>query len=312
MRIDEKHYLTLLEESFPGIRKNIIRCEALGFSWEASQLFTKEEGEKVVSHVALLEIPMLIEGQWHKIGAFHGICTQAAHRGHGLATGLMQDALQWAKGRCETILLFTEIPTFYEKLSFHRIQEYRFHLSGPYPKGSQQLRPVVAPHDNDLFLRCFRERVPLSNRLWIKDNGLIASFNALFADYPIYSPLEYSPTIDGFICYMLKDKTLHFFDVVASEIPSLDVILDHLPEPVDDVYFYFFPDLLTNEALPEPHLYDNSYLMIYGPWVPVKSFYDFPTEPLLKNQIDFFITPKRDKATESAIPAEDAAIPAEN
>jgi hypothetical protein len=119
-----------------------------------------------------------------------------AYCGHGLATKLIQEELQWAKERCEAVLLFTEIFAFYEKLSFHRIQEYRFHLSYPHPKGSQQLRPVIAPQDNDLFLRCFREREPLSNRLWIKDHGLIASFNTLFATYPTYwSVYYYSPYV---------------------------------------------------------------------------------------------------------------------
>lgn len=266
MEINEKHYINLLEESFPGIKDNIIRCEALGFSWEASKLFTKEVKGKVLSHVALLECPMFIDGKWHKIGALHGICTQAAHRGHGLATELIQEAIQWSKGRYETILLFTEISAFYERLSFHQIQEHRFHLSHPYPKGSQPLRPVVAPQDNDLFLRCFREREPISNRLWIKDNGLIASFNTLFSAYPTYWSIHYSPTIDGLISYQLKDKTLHLLDIIASKMPTLDVILDHLPTAIDDIYFYFSPDRFTDEAIPEPYLYDHGHLLIHGPW----------------------------------------------
>lgn len=266
MKVNEKSYLNLIEESFPGIKDNILRCEALGFTWEASELFIKEENGKAISHAALLECPMLMEGQWHKIGALHGICTQAAHRGRGLASQLIQEAIQWSKGRCETVMLFTEIPAFYEKLSFRQVPEYRFHLSFPSPKGSQPLTPVIAPHDNDLFLRCFREREPISNRLWIKDDGLIASFNALFATYPAYWSLHYSPSINGIISYQLKDKTLHLLDVVASKLPTLDVILDHLPAAIDDIYFYFSPDRFTDEAIPEPYLYDNGYLLVHGPW----------------------------------------------
>ena len=65
------------------------------------KLFIKEEKGEVLSHVALMVCPMLIEGQWYKIGALHGICTKAAHRRRGLATELIQEALQWAKERCE-------------------------------------------------------------------------------------------------------------------------------------------------------------------------------------------------------------------
>lgn len=99
-----------------------MRCEALGFTCEASKLFNKEENGEVLSHVALLECPMLVEGQWHNMGALHGIWTKSTHQGQGLATALIQEALEWAKGRCETVFLFTEIPAFYEKLSFQRIQ----------------------------------------------------------------------------------------------------------------------------------------------------------------------------------------------
>jgi GNAT superfamily N-acetyltransferase len=266
METSQKAYVNLLEESFPGIKDNILRCELLGFTWEASKLFNKEEKGDTLSHVALLECPVLVEGKWHNMGALHGICTKATHRGQGLATELIQEALQWAKERCQTVFLFTEIPAFYEKLSFQRIQEYRFHLSCPHPKGTKLLRPLVAPQDNNLFLRCFHKREPVSNRLWIKDNGLIASFNTLFATYPLYWSVHYSPAIDGLISCWFEDKTLHLLDVVASKIPSLDAVLDHLPEEIDDIYFYFSPDRFTDEATPQPYLYDKGHLLVHGEW----------------------------------------------
>lgn len=267
-----KHYVDLLEESFPGIKNNIIRCETLGFFWEASKLFIKEVKGNVISHAALLVCPILIEGQWHKIGALHGICTHQAYRGQGLATDLIQEALQWSKEHCEAVLLFTEISAFYERLSFRRVQEYRFHLHLRSPRGSQSLKAVIAPDDNDLFLRCFRDREPLFNLLWIKEDGLIASFNTLFATYPTYWSIYYCPIIDGLISYQLKDKTLHLLDVVASKLPSLDVILDHLPAAIEDIYFYFSPDRFTDKAVAEPYLYDNGNLLIYGQWPISKPF----------------------------------------
>lgn len=270
--IPEKSYIKLLEESFPGIKANIHRCESLGFSWEESQLFLKEEKGEVLSHVSLYEYSMLIEGKWHKAGALHAICTKVGHCNQGLATGLIREALQWAKNRCEVVLLFTGIPKFYERLSFRCIQEYRFHLSYKRLKGSQSLRPMVAPQDNALFLRCFCEREPVSNRVWVKDNGAIASFNTLFATFPTYWSLYYSPTIDGFISYVLEGKTVHLYDIIASKIPSLDVILDHLPAAIDEVYFYFSPDRLTKGAVPEPYLYDSGHLMVHGNWPGIHPF----------------------------------------
>ena len=268
----EESYLDLLEESFHGIKSNIVRCKALGFPWPPGKLFLKENKDETLSHASFFECPILIEGQWHKMGALHAICTKASHREQGLATHLIQEALHWAQERCEMTLLFTEIPLFYERLSFHCVQEYRFHLPCLHPKGTQSLRPIVAPQDNDLFLRCFREREPTSNSLWIKDNGAIASFNTLFATYPKYWSLYYSPAINGFISYFLEDKTFHLLDVVASKMPSLDLILSHLPTAIDEIYFYFSPDRLTDKAIPKPYLYDNGHLMIHGTWPRVNPF----------------------------------------
>jgi len=270
--IEQKPYLQLLEESFPGIKTNILRFEALGFHWGSSGIFLKEEKGEVLSHVSFLECPILIDGRWSKIGAVHAICTKVTHRGQGLASQLILEALDWAKERCEFVMLFTGIPAFYEKLSFRFIQEYRFHLPCHSPKGSQSLRPVIVPNDNELFLRCFHERDPVSNHVWIKDDGAIAAFNTLFATYPTYWSLNYSPVMDGFISYLLEGKTLHLFDVVAKKMPSLDLILEHLPTAIEEIYFYFSPDRLTDATIPEPHLYDNGYLMIHGAWPALKPF----------------------------------------
>lgn len=261
---EKKPYLDLLEESFHGIKNNIIRYETLGFHWGSGQLFIKEEKGISISHVSLLELPVLIEGQWHNMGALHAICTKATHRNQGLASELIQEALKWAKKRCEFVILITDIPEFYKRLSFHYVQEYRFHQKCKHSKGSLSLRSVTAPQDNSLFLKCFQERDYLSNRFWIKDNGSIPAFNTLLASYPTYWSLYYSATINGFISYILEDKTLHLLDVVASKLPSLDLILDHLPSEIDEIYFYFPPDRLTDSAIPEPHLYDNGYLMVNG------------------------------------------------
>lgn len=269
--LKKRPHLNLLEESFPGIMANIIRCENIGFPWESTPFLKEEKGE-ILSHVGFLEYPMLVEGRWCKVAALHAICTKVTHRGQGLASELILEALEKAKKCYEFVVLFTEIPKFYEKLSFHCVQEYRFRLACRWPKGSQSLRPVISPEDNALFIRSFHERTPVSNHLWIKDNGSIASFNTLFATYPTYWSLYYSPSMNCIISYLLKDKTLHLFDIIANEIPSLDLILDHLSTEIEEIYFYFSPDRLTNAAVAEPYLYDHGYLMAYGNWPNVKPF----------------------------------------
>lgn len=268
---ENSSFLDLLEESFPGIKANIKRCETLGFPWKSKPFIREEKGE-IVSHVGFLEYPMRIGNRLHQAGALHAICTKMTHRGRGFASKLIQEVLHWAEKQYEFVILFTEIPNFYKKFSFQYIQEYRFHLACKRSKGSKSLTPVTSPKDNALFLSCFHNRTPLSNHLWVKDNGSIASFNTLFATYPTYWSLHYSSSLNAMISYELKGKTLHLFDIISNDIPSLDSIFDHLPQAIDEIYFYFSPDRLTNAAIPESYIYDKGYFLVHGNWPHVRPF----------------------------------------
>ena len=142
--IESEAYLNLLEESFPGIKANILRCQVLGFPW-SSRPFIKEDRGEILSHVGVMEYPLLLDGRQVVVAALHAICTKATHRGQGFASELIQEALKWAKERYEFVILFTGIPEFYEKLSFHYIQEYRFHLRCEHSKVSHSLAPLMSP-----------------------------------------------------------------------------------------------------------------------------------------------------------------------
>lgn len=262
----EKPYANLIEASFPGIKSTIAHCEALGFSWEdlCGRVFTKERGDDVVSHIAVLMCRALVENKWHKIAAFHAVCTKAEFRGQGSASLLMNEALRWAKSCSDSQILFTEIPLFYEKLGFARMQEHRFYLKRSCKRGAKFFSALATPKDNDLFLRCFREREPLSLHFWIEDKGQIASFTALFGTYPSYWSLYYCPDFDGLVSWFFKDKTLHLLDIVAARLPSFEEITKYLPQDIDDIYFYFPTDRLGIDTTAEPHLYDKGHLMVHG------------------------------------------------
>lgn len=264
----EKPYANLLEESFPGIKSTIARCEALGFSWEdlCGRVFVKEKDGDVISHVAVLQCRALIDNRWHKIAALHAVCTKKDHQGRGVASALSLEVLQWAKDNSDFQILFTEIPSFYERLGFAAIQEHRFALKQSFRKGSKLFSALTAPKDDDLFLRCFREREALSQHFWIEDRGEIASFTTLFGKwvYPSYWSLYYCPEFDGFLSWFFDDKTLHLLDVVAAKLPSFEQIIEYLPQDINEVYFYFPADRLGIETTAEPHLYDKGHLMVRG------------------------------------------------
>ncbi len=69
---EESPYLNLLEESFPKIKANILRCEKLGFPWKSIP-FIKEENGEIVSHVGVLEYPLQINGKQYKTAGLHAV-----------------------------------------------------------------------------------------------------------------------------------------------------------------------------------------------------------------------------------------------
>ena len=271
--INKQAYFTLLEESFPGLGNIIDRYENCGFSWGSGRLFFKEEYGVPLSHVSYFERPVLIEGKWYALGAIHAICTKATHRKKGFASSLIKEALLWAEKRSDFVILFSDLLQFYSKLSFQPIQENRFYLPCSHVNGKLTSRLVKVPKDNDLVLRCFLEREPLSNVFWIEDRGEISTFQMLLSTcYPINCSLYYSPLIDGLIAYYLEGKTLHLLDVIAKTLPTLDLILDHISEEIEGVYFYFSPDKFTHLAIPQPYVYDDIYIMTHGAFPCTKPF----------------------------------------
>ncbi|MFZ4099825.1 MAG: GNAT family N-acetyltransferase [Chlamydiia bacterium] len=262
----------LLEESFPGVTATLRRCAELGFPEEYRPFILEDRG-KLVSHVGYHEYPIWTYGRRRAFGALTAICTEAHHRGQGLATALIQQAMAWAQDRgVEGVVLFSEIPQFYTRASFRVIQEYRFRLPFRSTGGSRQLSPLVSPRDDELFARCIRNRSPLSEVVWVEDFGQMACFSALFGSDPAYKLLAYSPHLDVILSLKMEGRSLHLLDIIGARIPSLQEILDHIPTEVEEIFFYFPPDKLTRDALPEPHLIDGNHLMVRGAWPSTEPF----------------------------------------
>ena len=71
------------------------------------------------------------------------------------------------------------------------------------------------------------------------------------------------------LCMGHEERRLHLYDVVSSEPPSLEEILDRIPDPVGETILHFTPDRIAPGAAAEPHLYGYggpSYLMARGPF----------------------------------------------
>ena len=179
------------------------RCRQLGFDWFKKRFTVKKRG-LVVSHVGLVDYPMVIQGRQYNVAALHGVCTEKEHRAQGLASKLIYEALSWTQKRADFVVLFTKIPAYYEKFSFEVVQESRFYLQVSHVKGSQLLREMISPKDDALFKRLYQSRAPITERVWVKDRGEFASFNTLNTSYPKFWTLFYSPSADMIFSFFIE------------------------------------------------------------------------------------------------------------
>ena len=71
----EPSIATLLGRVWPRVPGAAARAGALGFPWAAvSTAFVRREGERVVGHVGVIELPLVLAGQPVRVGAIHAVC----------------------------------------------------------------------------------------------------------------------------------------------------------------------------------------------------------------------------------------------
>ena len=83
---------------------------------------------------------------------------------------------------------------------------------------------------------------------------------------PRLAGLHYSAVLDCLAVFELAGSELSLYDVVATEMPSLDSLLSQIPAPIEAVRFYFSPERFDIETSSEPYRFDGDYFMVRGPF----------------------------------------------
>jgi predicted N-acetyltransferase YhbS len=255
----------LLDLAFPhdGLSARERAARALGCRWDAlSTPFVRFEGERAVSHVGLLEIPLVLEGREQVVGGIHGVATHPERRRRGLYRSVMEQALAFADARYSTLVLTTEEPYLYEPFGFRVIDEARFAGPCAQPATPARTRLLDRGTSSDLALlhRLLESRAPVSLRYGVVRDRVVFGFDEA------HSPLRYAGDLDALLLYEVRETTLRLYDVVAREIPGLAEIAARVPEELTDVEVYFAPDRLRADLAPEPARLDGAYFMARGPF----------------------------------------------
>jgi predicted N-acetyltransferase YhbS len=253
----------LLETSFTGIEKRRRIAAQLGSLWEdCSTPFVLERNGQIVSHVGLLEMPYVIKGERYQLGGVHGVCTLESARRQGHFRHIMEELLEFCDDRFETLELGTENPEYYEPFGFRVIPEHRFVARIASAGGGEGFRPIDATLESDLELldRRLTGRTPVSKLVGVVDERDVFKFSQGTEG------LHYSEVLDCFAVFEFEGARLVLSDVVACELPSLEMLLSQLASAVEEVEFHFSPDRFDVDAHPEPFRFEGDCYMVRGPF----------------------------------------------
>jgi len=253
----------LLETWFTGIGASRREAARLGSLWEeCSTPFVCEKDGRVISHLGLLEMPYVIQGERHRLGGVHAVCTLESERRQGHFRRIMEELLAYCEGRFETLELCTENPEYYEPFGFRTLPEHRFVAKVASAGGNVGFRAFDATRDGEIARldRLLAERTPVSKRVGVFGEQDVFKFSQGS------DALYYSEELDCFAAFEHLGSQLTLFDVVARELPSLDAMLSQLSPAIDTVEFHFSPDRFDVDARPEPFRSDGDYYMVRGPF----------------------------------------------
>jgi GNAT superfamily N-acetyltransferase len=265
---DGRHRIyELLGLVWPGMAETLALAERYGWNWhDIDTPFVSWEDDRAVSHVGLLCMPVLADGETRAFGGIHAVCTHPRYRGQGRSRRLMEAALEEADRRFATTFLTTGQPGLYERYGFRAIRESRVVLPAPPILPATPARELSdSPADVATLRRLLQDRVPVSRRLYARDSGWLVGINALLHGRDLRM-LRLAEDLDAIFACSVKGRRLHLFDVFSLELPSLEEIRRRIAEPHDEVVLHVGWDRLAPSATPEPITEEDDFLMVRGAW----------------------------------------------
>ena len=255
----------LLEVVFPGIRQGAESIRSLGVSWEsASTPFIRCENTVAVSHVGVIEIPLILLGNPTAVGSIHGVATHPEYRNRGYYREVMEEALEYCATRYRTQILTTEHPAYFTPFGFRIIQEH-FFCARVSSGGGENFRRLNTANAGDiaLLLRLIEKRAPVSNIVGVIREKAVFCFNEG------RRPIFYAENLDSILCMEREGNRMHIYDIVGPKIPDFELLLACLPRGIEELFIHFSPELLGIETEAKPYIFDHngpSYLMVRGPF----------------------------------------------
>ena len=262
----------LLDLGFGDLAAHVQALQPFGLHWDqVSTPFIMMKDGRPITHIGVLQLPLIVDGREVLVGGIHAVCTHPDHRRQGYYRAVMEEALAWCDERYETLMLIASVLELYEPFGFQVVPESRFVGSvgqvdrTPNVPNVPELRQLDLHQPDDLRLlhRLLDERAAVSRRLGVVRDRAVFLFNQ--ASKPIW----YAPDLDAILCFEVGNATLLLRDVVAEKVPTLQQIVERIAAPIERVEVYFAPDQLGAGLTPEPCVVGgDSFLMVRGEFPP--------------------------------------------
>lgn len=246
----ERARLDLLASIWPRLRPAIARAEPLGADWFAmSTAFDHVVGDEVVAHAGVLEIPMVIDGAATRVAGIHAVCTAAAHRGRGLARGVIQAAVAHAEAFAPTIVLHANDPAIYDRFGFRPIDQWVWWRDVDDRRRAAPMRRLSAdrPQDVAMVHAAFVDRLPVAASLGIGEAAPLFVLDEILG-CDGFARLWALDDLGVVVAADLEDRLLQIYDVVGRTWPPLDELLARAPGRVDRVEVFFAPERWADAA----------------------------------------------------------------
>ena len=238
--------LKLLSREYRGLPPRIATARRLGWFWEdVSTPFVEWEGERPASHVGVLLLPSLVCGVQRGVAAVHAVMTDPDLRGRGHFRAAMTRALDHADRHTDLACLCTDQPALYERYGFRLHQEHCGVIPVPRAEPGPLRRLTESPEDLATLRRILCERAPISELWSTRDTGWMAALNEVLASDGI-KRLWYAEDLDVILAAEVAGGVLRVLDVMAAELPPLELLLGRFPHGgADDVQLCFASDLVA-------------------------------------------------------------------
>ena len=143
------------------------RWRPFGLHWDqVSTPFIMMKDGRLISHVGVLDLPLIVDGCDVLVGGIHAVCTHPDHRRQGYYRAVMEEALAWCDERYETLMLIASILELYEPFGFRVIPESRFvgsvrHVDQTPNLPELRQLDLHRPDDLQLLHRLLDQRAPV-------------------------------------------------------------------------------------------------------------------------------------------------------